>query len=221
MNDQEQLLSAEQLDFLTEMMNVGAGNAVTALTQMLQCSVDLTIPRVHVLPAPQALPILGDPSLPVVCIRMGMVGDISGDLFFIVAEKHMKALIQVAEKAMPGTSQSWPAAGKTQKLDALKLSAITEMGNIVAGVYLTAVHDFCKLNIYHTVPTTAIDMIQALLDETLVALSRQMQTLVLIENEFIIEEKRITTFFMLVPSMESVNILVNSIGQAKMAYREG
>lgn len=221
MNKKEQLLSAEQLDFLTEMMNVGAGNAVTALTQMLQCPVDLVIPQVHVLPAPQALPILGDPSLPVVCIRMGMVGNVSGELFFIVAQKHMKDLIRVAEKAMLGNSQSWPEAPKTQKLDDLKLSVITEMGNIVAGVYLTAVHDFCKLNIYHTVPMVAIDMIQALLDETLVALSRQMQTLVLVENEFVIEERRIRTFFIIVPSKESVNILVNSIGQARMAYREG
>lgn len=221
MNDKERLLSEEQLDFLAEMMNIGAGNAATALTQMLRCPVNLLIPEVHVLPVPEVPPILGDPSLPVVCVRMGMVGDVSGDLFFIVEEKCMKDLIRVAEKATPGTSQSWSAGPKNRELNDLKLSVIEEIGNIVGGVYLTAVHDFCKLNIYHTVPTVAIDMIQALLDQKLVALSRQVQTIILIENEFIVEENHIRTFLMVVPSTESVNKLVNSIGQAKIASREG
>ncbi len=217
MNDKKQLLSAEQVDFLTEMMNIGAGNTATALTQVLQCQVDVVVPRVFVITDAQELSILTSPSLPVVCARMGMVGDVSGGLFLIVPEEQKEDLIRLAEQAMTGTGQSWRAGKTSQESDDLKLSVIAEIGNIVAGVYLTAVHDFCKLNVYHTVPTVATDMVQALLDESLVRLSRQVQYIIVVENEFIVEEKLIKTFLVMVPSVESVNILVNSIGPARMA----
>ena len=100
MEEKEKLLSEEHLDFLREMMNVGAGNAVTALSTMLQCGVDLRIPGVHVLAAPRVPPqVLDDPSLPVACVRMRMVGKVTGDLFFIVPDNQKVALIRLAERA--------------------------------------------------------------------------------------------------------------------------
>jgi len=220
MNSKKQLLSTEQVDFLTEMMNIGAGHAATALTQVLQCQVDLVMPRVFIIAETKELSILTSPSLPVVCARMGMVGDVSGDLFLIVPEEQKEDLIRLAEQAMTGTGQSWRAVLTNQESDDPKLSVIAEIGNIVAGVYLTAVHDFCRLNIYHTVPTVATDMVQALLDESLVRLSRQVQHIIVVENEFIVEEKLIRTFLVMIPSVESVNTLVNSIEQARMTMVE-
>ena len=217
MNDKKKLLSAEQVDFLTEITNIGAGNAAAALSQMLQCKVDLVIPRVFIIAETKELSTLDNPSLPVVCARMGMVGDVSGGLFLIVPEEQKEDLIRLAERAMTGTGQSWRAGLTSQESDDLKLSVIAEISNIVAGVYLTAVHDFCRLNIYHTVPTVATDMVQALLDESLVRLSRQVQHIIVIENEFMVEEKLIKTFLVMIPSVDSVDILVNSIGQARMA----
>ena len=211
MNDIE-VLSEEHLDFLREMMNIGAGNAATAFTQMLQCEVEVRIPTVHVLPAPKAFSILGDPSLPVLCVRMGMVGDAMGALFFIVPDEQKKNLTHLVERATPGLEKKSPD---------VDLSVLTEVGNIIAGVYLTAIHDFCGLHIYHSVPTLAIDMIQSLLDESFAALSLQVQTIILIENEFIVEENRIRTFLLMIPAAQSVKILVNSIGQAMMAYGAG
>jgi chemotaxis protein CheC len=201
----QQLLSEEQVDFLREMMNIGAGNAATALGQMLRCEVNVKIPTVHVLPAPKAPSVLGDPSLPVACVRMGIVGDVVGELFFIVPAEQRANLTHLAERAV----------GMRRSED---LSALTEIGNILAGVYLTAIHDFCQLNIYHTVPMIAIDMIQALLDESIASLSRQVQTLILIENEFIVEEKRIRTFLLMIPAVQSVKTLVDSIVGARMAH---
>ena len=212
MNDKEKLLSEEQLDFLREMISIGAGNAATAFTQMLQCEVKVTIPAVHILPSPRVSSVLGEPSLPVLCVRMGMVGDVAGELFFIVPDEQKTKLTHLVERATPGTKK---------KYTDVDLSVLTEVGNIIAGVYLTAIHDFCKLNIYHTVPTLAIDMIQSLLDESIATLSRQVQTLILIENEFMVDEHLIRTFFLMVPAMESVKTLVDSIDQARMVLGEG
>ena len=229
MNVKEQLLSEEQLDFLSEMMNIGAGNAVTALSQMLQCSVDVAIPMVHAIPTTQMPSTLGDPSLPVLCVRMDMLGDVTGDLFFIAPEKYLKTLTHLAEEATLGAVKEEKRRGVSLpirqfanvQVSNTNLSVLAELGSILAGVYLTAVHDFCKLNIYHSIPMVAIDMIQSLLDESLVMTSRQAQTLIMIENKFIIQKEHIKTFLMMIPSVESVNIFVNSIDQTRMAYREG
>lgn len=218
MNNKDQLMSAEHIDFLAEMMNVGAGNAVTALSQLLDVEMDLKIPVVHILPAVLGeSSILGQPSLPVTCARMNMVGEVTGYLHFIVQSKDTASLIQLAELA---TQKGEKRHGWSSSNPGEDFSVIAEIGNIISGVYLTAIHDFCKLNIYHTVPTVATDMIQALLDESLINLSRQVRHLIVAENEFIVKEKSIKTFMMIIPSAESIKILADSIDKAKMSYRK-
>jgi len=212
MSKNTQLFTEEQLDFIREMMNIGAGNAATALQQLLQCPVDLIIPQVHVLPAAQVASILDNPASLVACVRMGMVGDIDGAMFFIVPEESKGKLLSIAEKAQPGLSK---LAGQKPEDET---SAVVETGNILGGVYLTAIHDFCGLNIYHTVPVLAIDMIQPLLDEALIKTSLQIQTTILIENEFVIEEHHIRTLLLIIPSSESVKPMIDALGQAKKAY---
>ena len=75
------------------------------------------------------------------------------------------------------------------------------------------------MNICHTVPAVATDMVQALLDEAFARLSVRIETAVVIENEFEMEKKRVRTFLVIIPSIESARTLVDSIGRAEMAYR--
>lgn len=202
-------LSKDEVDFLKEMVNIGVGNAVTALSQLLRCSVDVKVPAVYSLTLTTVSTILDDPALPVVCIKMDMVGNVRGEVFFIVSEKDKNALVRAAEKAMFGAA----------KAGALDLSVLEEIGNILAGVYLTAIHDFCKLNIYHTVPSLRTDMLQSLLDELLVNMGRQAESFIVVESEFTIaieseifaHGERIRTFLLMIPSVESVKALVDSI----------
>ncbi|MFC1949480.1 chemotaxis protein CheC [Chloroflexota bacterium] len=213
MSKNTQLITEEQLDFIREMMNIGAGNAVTALQQMLQCPVDLIIPKVHILPTAMVSTVLENPASLVACVRMGMVGDIGGAIFFVVPEESRETLISIVGKALLGLSKlPW------QKSEEVELSVVVEIGNILSGVYLTAIHDFCGLNIYHTVPVLAIDMIQPLLDEALIKTSKQIHTAVLVENEILIEEHHIRTLLLIVPSAESVKPMIDALGQAKKAY---
>jgi chemotaxis protein CheC len=213
------LLSEEQLDFLGEMMSIGAGNAATAFSRILGGEVSMRIPRVHVVPAPKAPGILEEPFLPVASVRMGLVGDVEGDLVFIVPNEDKAKLIRLIERAMQrGAGAGSPNGRLTGSLVFGEgSSALVEVGNILAGVYLTAIHDFCKLNIYHFVPTIAIDVIQSLLDESIAALGLEVQTIIVIENEFIVEDDNIRTLLFVLPRMQSVRVLVDSIEKARMA----
>ena len=223
MNKIEKTMSPEQTDFLTEMMNIGAGHATTALTQMLKCRVDTIVPRVTALPVPHLTTVFSDPSLPVTAVKMGMVGSITGCAFFIVPQEHMRTLAGMVEQAnaewlIPRAGPPHPAtksATHIQPSDNLDVSIVTEIANILVGVYMGAVNEFCKLNIYHTVPAAATDMIQSLLDEVLIQMSSQMQAVLLVENEFTMEERRLVTYLLIVPSAESIQTLVDSIEQAR------
>lgn len=205
-------LTDEQLDFLKEMMNIGGGNAVTALSQMLGAGTEVKTSAVYSLPPKKVPASLGDPTLPVACVKMDLVGDVRGNIFFIVSDKEKVELVHMAEKALLGHIRPGP----------LDTSALEEIGNVMAGVYLTAIHDFCKLNIYHTVPALAIDMMQSLLDEALASMGRQAENIIVIEHEFVILAegeivtggKRIRSFVLLLPSLESVKTLVDSVKNA-------
>lgn len=205
----EVFFTEEDKDFIREMMNIGAGNATTALAQMLKIPVDMKIPAVHIAPPPQISILIGKPALAVSCVKMNMVGDISGELFFIVPDKYKAGLIEKAKLAMPGSTE------KSPEVDS---SVLEEIGNIIAGVYLTSIHDFCNLNIYHTVPVLADDMLLALLDETLATKTRAVQSLLLVENEFIISEKKIRAYFLIIPDAISLKAMSDSIKEAKKKY---
>lgn len=157
--------SEEEIDFLREMMNIGAGNAAAALEQILQQRVEVLLPEVKILPAMKAISGIGNPSLQVACAKMDMVGDVRGAPFYMIDNQDKDQISLLAEHA----------AGMKKKHGGHDLSVIEEIGNILAGVYLTAIHDLCKLHIYHTVPVLAIDMLQAVLDESIAVASRETQ----------------------------------------------
>jgi chemotaxis protein CheC len=205
------LFTEEQLDYLSEMLNIGAGNASTALSHLLRCQVDMKLPGVDVLSPERAASALGDPALPVACLRMKMVGDMAGCLFFIVRDGEKARLAELAENALPGPKKDQPDPDHT-------LSILAEIGNILAGVYLTAIHDFCKLNVCHSVPVLAVDMVQSLLDESLALQSSADQMVILVSNEFVIGDGKVKTFLLIFPSRDSLKALVDSMAVASKMY---
>jgi chemotaxis protein CheC len=205
------LLSEEDLDYLVEMFNIGAGNAATALNQLLTCEVDMRLPGVRVTTPAQATVALGEPGAPVTCMRMRMVGDLTGYMFFVVAEDQKTKMADLAERSMLGPEGRNPDPGRA-------LGVLAEIGNILAGVYLTAIHDFCKLQVCHSVPVVAVDMLQALLDEAIATQTGKAQTVLLVTNEFAIDKEHFRTYLVIFPNGKSINALVDSIKQARELY---
>lgn len=205
-------LSEKELDYLREMINIGSGHAATALSQMLACRMEVDIPNIHLLPAKKVSEVFGRRDLPSVCVKMGMVGDVRGEIFFVIPEAEKARIARMAEKAALGSARK----------ESFDVSVIEEIGNIMAGAYMRAIHDFCGLNIYHTVPATAVGPFQALIDELLADMSRRSYTLVVIENEFAIVVESdmaagasvVRSLFIVFPSPESTRALVDSVKNA-------
>ncbi|MFH1124029.1 MAG: chemotaxis protein CheC [Pseudomonadota bacterium] len=203
------LLSEEQADFVREMMNIGAGNSVEALSQLLQSPVDVKIPKLDVFPISKKPAVFSDLSQAFAATAMEMVGDIKGYLFSLVPDEQKYDFIELAKKASPGSKDESPVED---------LSVLMEVGNILAGVFLGAIHDFCKLNIYQTVPTFKVDMFQSLIDGVFVDISRESARVIMIEVEFLVADKVVKIFFLIIPTAGSLKRLVDSIVKVRELY---
>ena len=138
MNDTS-LLTAEQIDYISEMMNIGAGNSAEALSQLLQSPVDMKIPKLDILPISKMPTIFTDSSRPFAATAMEMVGDVKGYLFSLVPDEQKYDFIELAKKSSPGSKDDGPEED---------LSVLMEVSNILAGVFLGAIHDFSKSPIF-------------------------------------------------------------------------
>ena len=205
-------LTEKEIDYLREMINIGSGHAASALSQMIGCRMEVDIPKIYLTLSKKVPAILGDHGLPVVCVKMDMVGDVRGEIFFVLPEREKAEITRLAEKANLVTARRGAA----------DISILEEIGNVMAGTYLTAIHDFCGLNIYHSVPVTATDTFQSLIDELLADMSRRADTIMVIENEFVLviesgvasAGRQVRTFFIVFPFPEFTRVMIDSIKDA-------
>ncbi|MCX6690495.1 MAG: chemotaxis protein CheC [Methanoregula sp.] len=210
MEAQVQKFTEEQLDFIRELVNIGAGNAGTALEQILGTKTEVKIPVVKSFRKGEIELIyqhIGDSTQPVTAVLMNLIGQVTGKIVFIVPDNDLVKLISSMEKATPG--------GRKLRMD-LDLSVVAEIGNILAGTYLNALHDFCLLDIYHSIPKLQNEMLKTLLLGLFPEDDSGNSQIVLIFNQFITAaDRQIATYILLVPDCDSLEKIAQSLRQAK------
>ena len=83
-------LSGQYYDVLKELGNIGAGNATTALAQMLGGKVDMSVPQVKLLDFNVLGDTVGGEDVIMAGIYLQVEGDISGNMMFIQNKYIMK-----------------------------------------------------------------------------------------------------------------------------------
>ena len=141
-------LSLEQMtetyvDVLKEIGNIGAGNAMTALSQMLQCKVDMKVPQVRLLDLHNVTTIVGSEEQLMVGVFLGVEGDITGSIMFLIELGAAKTLVK---KLMMGYESGQPG------LDVMEMSAMQEVSNIITGAYLNSLSTLTNLKYFQHLP---------------------------------------------------------------------
>ncbi|WP_436796453.1 chemotaxis protein CheC [Desulfuribacillus stibiiarsenatis] len=194
-----------QLDVLREIGNIGAGNAATALSKLLKKPVDMNVPRVQILSFHEIAEFVGGEETIIVTVFLRVEGDIPGNMFFILGMDSAKSLI----RDIVGPSQN------DEEFSELELSALQEIGNILAGSYLTSLSDLTKMNLQPSVPALAIDMAGAILSYGLIELGRSGDYALVIDTEIqpgTEKSEKLNGHFFLLPDPESFEILFTSLG---------
>ncbi|MCR5514940.1 MAG: chemotaxis protein CheC [Lachnospira sp.] len=198
-------LSDMQFDILKEIGNIGAGNATTALAKMLQMKMDMSVPKVALLPFKDISQLIGSEDQIVVGILLDMEGEINGMMMFLFDTKSAHHLVN---KLM---MQEDVAEDYATDFTEMEMSAISEIGNIVSGSYLTALASLTNLKVQASVPSLTVDMIGALMSVPASEFGKYGDKLLLIQSQFG-EEGYVNGYFMLIPELESYDKILSALG---------
>jgi chemotaxis protein CheC len=198
-----QMFNELQLDALREIGNVGAGNAATALSQMVGKRVDMSVTKVLVLRTDAIAGFLGGIDKNVAAVHMPVYGEMLGValIFFPVERLPQLSSMLIGEKELDPSN-----------LSELGQSAVKELGSILTGAYLSALFKFVHIQLIHGVPSLAVDMAQAILDSVLVELEQKEEVAIVIETEFLEDSRQLTGSFFLLPEAGSLQKLFKALG---------
>ncbi|MOA27114.1 CheY-P phosphatase CheC [compost metagenome] len=94
----------------------------------------------------------------------------------------------------------------------MEWSALSEIGNILAGSYLSSLADFTKLTMIPTVPALALDMAGAILSYGLLQFGEMGDSALLIDTTFIEGNHEVEGQFFLIPDPESFSKIFTALG---------
>ena len=195
-------LNSQQIDVLKEIGNIGAGNAVTALSKMVSKRIDMKVPIVNIVEFKEVAELVGGPEMLVSGIYFKVSGDITGSIMFLIDNDSSRTLI------------NW-LMGKDETnadLDEIELSALKEVGNILAGSYLSSLSTLTGLSMTVSIPSLAIDMAGAIMSVPVILFGQVGDHVLLIETDFIEGINRVKGNFFLIPDEQSFEILLKSLG---------
>lgn len=195
-----------QYDVLREIGNIGAGNATTALSQMLNQKMDMSVPKVALVPFNEISDVMGSEDQTVVGIMLGFEGDVEGMMMFLFDTKSAHHLVNTL--MMRDKDDGVEEGAEFSDMD---MSALNEIGNIVSGSYLTAISKLTNLKMISTVPEMTIDMIGALLSVPASEFGKYGDKLLLIQSQFG-ELDFVNGYFLMIPELNSYDKLLESLG---------
>ncbi len=204
MSEERKKISLVHLDALREVGTVGAGRAATALAEMLNCKVEISVPEIKVFPLELLSKILGNPDELFFVLDIDMEGEIRGRMFFLLLPNEAKIL---------GASLLGKKSEEIKDVkDPLFQSSLKELTNILAGSYLNALSDMTGFAFLYNPPSLAIDMVGALLDFFFIQVAQYAEEVIFIKTQLQIEDIDFQGLILFFPDMESLTKLFEKLG---------
>ena len=191
----------QYFDVLKEIGNIGAGNATTALSQMMGCKVDMAVPKVNLMEFKEVGTTMGGEDQIVAGIYLVVEGDINGSIMFM----------QKKESARHMVSKLMGMEITGEDFTEMEASALKEIGNIIAGAYLNSLSTLTNLTIYPSVPELCIDMAGAILSVPAIEFGAVGDKMLLIQTDFT-DEMDLSGYFILVPDETSYSKILTALG---------
>lgn len=194
-------MSNEYFDVLKELGNIGAGNATTALAQLMQTKVDMSVPRVQLLEFKELGEAMGGEELVMAGIYLAIEGDINGSIMFLLEKKAAKHLVA----KLMGTEP------EGEDFTEMELSALKEVGNIITGAYLNSLSSITNLMIQPSVPDLTVDMAGAIISVPAIEFAALGDRMLMIQTQFF-DEMVLDGFFILIPDLDSYGKMLAALG---------
>ena len=195
-------IDSMQFDVLKEIGYIGAGNATTALSTMINGKVDMCVPKVALLEFKDLPDQVGGAENIVVGILITLEGEIKGMMMFMMEQKSAYHLVNL----LMGNSTT------NENFTEMELSALKEIGNIIAGAYLSSLSTLINIRIDASVPYMSIDMAGAILSVPAIEFGKVGDKALIIETQFSKDDSDVNGYFILIPTLESYDVILTSLG---------
>ena len=193
------------VDVLREIGNIGAGNATTAIAKMVNARINMQVPKVELMEASQLGSAICDEEETIVGIFLEVVNDITGSMMFLMRMDSAHLIVNKLMMRDPSYNEPF---------DEMDLSALKEIGNIIAASYLSALSTLTNLRIQPSVPYISVDMAAAILSVPAIMFGQYGDNALFIETEFG-DEQMIQGYFILMPEQESYAKILEALGIAR------
>ncbi len=194
-------MSNEYFDVLKELGNIGAGNAATALAQMVETKVDMWVPRVQLLEFKEVGEAMGGEELVMAGIYLAIEGDINGSIMFLLEKNAAKHLVG----KLIGTES------EGDDFTEMEFSALKEVGNIITGAYLNSLSSITNLVVQPSVPDLTVDMAGAIISVPAIEFAALGDRMLMIQTQFF-DEMVLDGFFILIPDLDSYGKMLAALG---------
>ncbi len=197
-------LKALQLDAVREVATIGAGHAATALSQLTERRIMISVPEIEVRRIEEVPEMLDDPEDVVAAVLMRMLGDLTGRTLLVLPDANARLLCDLLLRRTPGT---------TTEFGELEQSAIKEAGNILGGAYMNALSDFMGMMLLPSVPSLVIDQAAAVVSTAIVGFGSDRDVVFCVESDFHFQEadKSLKGHFLLLPDLAALRAIFDAI----------
>ncbi|HAN10587.1 MAG TPA: CheY-P-specific phosphatase CheC [Clostridiales bacterium] len=196
-------LNDMHMDVLREIGNIGAGNATTALSQMLNKSITMQVPEVNIVEFKNVSAIIGGEENIVAGILVKISGDIEGIMMYVLEYDSVRSMLNILLNKNIASEDI---------LGEMDLSALKEIGNILTGSYLTALSKLTNLTMIQSIPKLAFDMAGAILSVPAILFGKTCDSVLFIKTDFNQGDRDVVGYYILIPEAQSFDKIMKSLG---------
>ncbi|MDR0851777.1 MAG: chemotaxis protein CheC [Clostridiales Family XIII bacterium] len=196
-------LTADHIGVLRELGNIGAGNAATSLSVLLDEDVLISLPVVRIEDYDAVVTSVGGPEELAVSVLLNFSGEANGVILFLLSMEDAKDIMNILgvvdEEYTSGLSET-------------KISAVKEIGNILGSSYLGSIASLTGINIDVSIPYIAIDMIGAILAAPVVQFGAEDSKVLYIEEVFSTGQRKLNGHVIMFTDVYSLKEILGRLG---------
>lgn len=198
------LLTEEQLDALTELINIGFARTATSLSDLTGYRVMLEVPEVSIHPitelsAKLASFVEGE----VATVQQIFTGPVSGNALLLL---NYDGAVMLTDLLSPS------GGAQTQRLDTSAAEVLTEVGNILLNACLGMFGNLLQIQISFSVPHLHLDALDGLLNSLIIG-KEELRYAMVVYTAFHLRDNAINGYLVMVLGVASLDCLIQAIDE--------
>ena len=196
-------LTPIQMDVLQEVGNIGSGNAAAALSNLISKNVEIEMANVKIVEFQEAIDQAGGAERVVAGVLSRMVGNIEGMILLFIDRNFINTVI---------SSFSDKKVSNLLELREEEISALSEIGNIMGGAYVSAIGTLTGIEAALEAPILQVDMVGALMSLPVVEFGEIDDKILYIDKHLHIDGKEMNADLLMIPAIGSLAKIMEKLG---------